>query len=372
MKIAILGIRGIPSNYGGFESFADQISTRLVKRGHEVTVYCRKGNSQYNKPFYNGVKLVTLPTIHHKYFDTIVHTFLSVWHVSFSNVQIVYICNAINAIFAVVPMIFGKKVVINVDGLEWKRAKWNRIGKAAYRISEKIATIFSHIIISDSKAIQTYYKEKFNKDTYFVPYGAERKTVDKAEEILKGFGLKPRQYFLYVSRLEPENNAHLFIKAYEQVRTDYPLVIVGSAPYSHAYIRELKKTKDKRIKFLGPIYGDGYHALQANAYVYFHGNEVGGTNPALLEAMVYGNCIIANGVPFNREVLAEAGICFKESDINDLIDKINFTIQHPEQLDVYRRLAIERVRKYYNWDDIVTKYESIFSSLMGLNCFRRS
>ncbi len=364
MKIAILGTRGIPSNYGGFESFAEELSSRLVKKGHEVIVYCRKGNSSYNQNFYKGVKLIILPTIRHKYFDTVAHTFLSVWHVSFSDVEIVYICNVINAIFAVVPMIFGKKVIINVDGLEWKRTKWNKIGKIAYRISERIATVFSHIIISDSKAIQAYYKERFNKDTYFVPYGAERKTVDKAEEILKGLALKPRKYFLYVSRLEPENNAHLFIKAYEQVKTDYPLVIVGSAPYSHAYIKQLKTTKDKRIRFLGPIYGNGYYALQENAYVYFHGNEVGGTNPALLEAMVYGNCIIANGVPFNREVLGEAGICFKESDVKDLIDKINFTIQHPEQLDIYRHRAIERVKNYYNWDDVVQKYESLFRMLL--------
>ena len=164
MKIAIIGTRGIPANYGGFETFAEQLSTRLVNKGYEVIVYCRKGNSGWAEPTYKGVKLITLPTIKHKYLDTLANTFLASWHVAFSKVDVVYYCNAINSIFMILPRIFGKKTMINVDGLEWKRAKWNWLGKWAYRVSERLATIFAQHIISDSRAIQDYYKEKFNKD----------------------------------------------------------------------------------------------------------------------------------------------------------------------------------------------------------------
>jgi glycosyltransferase involved in cell wall biosynthesis len=365
MKIAILGTRGIPANYGGFEAFAQELSTRLAAKGYVISVYCRKGNSDWPESFYEGVQLVILPTIKHKYLDTIAHTFLSVWHVSFSDVDIVYICNAINSVFAILPRLFGKCVIINVDGLEWKRAKWNKFGKWAYQVSEWVATKFAHVIISDSRAIQDYYKERFKKETTNISYGAQRKETLCSEAILEKYCLKKNGYILYVSRLEPENNALIMIKAYEKVKTDMPLAIVGSAPYGRPYINKLRSTKDSRVKFLGSIYGEGYCALQSHAYIYLHGNEVGGTNPALLEAMVFGNCVIAIGVPFNKEVVAEAGFCFQPGDEVDLRNKIEYLLNHPETVEQYRRLAQERITRFYNWDDVVNKYEHLFLGLLN-------
>lgn len=364
MKIAILGTRGIPANYGGFETFAQELSTRLAARGYEVSVYCRRGNSEWKDPTYQGVRLITLPTIKHKYLDTIVHAFLSVWHVSFSNVQIVYICNAINSVFALVPRFFGKRVLINVDGLEWKRTKWNAVGKWAYRVSERIATWFANVIISDSRAIQAYYKERFNKETEFIAYGAKRREVQNSEEIIAQHGLKSRQYILYVSRLEPENNAHIMIQAYHQLKTDLPLVIVGHAPYGKPYIEQLRATQDARIKFLGGVYGDGYAALQSHAYIYLHGNEVGGTNPALLETMAYGNCVIAIGVHFNREVVGEAGLCFEPGNPHDLKNQMEYCLHNPAVVQQYRQLAEQRIAQAYNWEGVVEKYERLFARIL--------
>lgn len=363
MKIAILGTRGIPANYGGFEAFAQELSTRLAAKGYAVSVYCRKGNSDWPEPFYKGVRLVTLPTIRHKYFDTVVHTFLSAWHVSFSDVNIVYICNAINSIFAIIPRLAGKRVIINVDGLEWKRAKWNRLGKWAYRASEWIAVKLAHVIISDSMAIQDYYRERFGKETTNISYGAERKEMSGAAAVLEKYELKKRGYILYVSRLEPENNALIMIKAYEKTKTEIPLVIVGDAPYGRPYIDKLRSTKDARVRFLGGIYGEEYCALQSHAYLYLHGNEVGGTNPALLEAMAFGNCVIAIGVPFNKEVVAEAGICFEPGNEADLRNKIEDLLGHPDIVERYRNLARERILRFYNWDDVVSKYERLFKDI---------
>ena len=364
MKIAIVGTRGIPASYGGFETFAEELSTRLVARGHEVFVYCRKGKIDWSQPYYKGVRLVLLPTLKHKYLDTVAHTLLSVFHVIFTKVDIVYFCNAINSIFIILPRVFGKKTAINVDGLEWKREKWSRIGKFAYRISEKIATLFANEIVTDSRGIQRYYKEKFSKDTIFIPYGADIGKYTGPVEIMGKYGLEKRGYVLYVSRLEPDNNAHIVIKAYEKVKGDMPLVIVGDAPYGEPYIEKLRSTKDKRIKFLGSIYGKGYHELQSNAFIYIHGNEVGGTNPALLEAMAHGNCVIANGVSFNKEVVGDAGLWFRHNDIEDLKNKIQYFIDNPKETDKYRTMAVERIREYYNWDDVVSEYEDLFANML--------
>ena len=363
MKIAILGTRGIPANYGGFETFADEISTRLVQKGYEVCVYCRQGNSSWKEPYYKGVRLITLPTIKHKYLDTIVHTFFSVWHVSFSDNRIIYICNAINSIFAILPRLCGKKVIINVDGLEWKRAKWNNLGKWAYRLSERFATLLADVIISDSRGIQKYYKEKFHKETCFIPYGAERKMVNNSIAVLEKYGLRDRQYFLYVSRLEPENNVYIMIKAYEMVKTDYPLIIVGDVPYGKPYVERIRATQDQRIRFLGGIYGEEYYSLQSHAFVYLHGNEVGGTNPGLLETMVYGNCVIAIGVPFNKEVIGDAGLCFCPNDVNDLRKNMEYLLQNPSVVENYRCLAPEQIKRHYNWEDVVANYEELFAKL---------
>ncbi len=363
--IAILGTRGIPAHYGGFETFAEELGVRLVEKGYHVRVYCRKGNTDFQEKFYKGIELIVLPTLRHKYLDTIFHAFLSTIHVLFTDTDIVYYCNAINSVFTLLPRIFGKKTLINVDGLEWKRAKWHPVGKFAYVVSEWLATFFASQIITDSRGIKAYYKEKFKKDTRYISYGAKRVETPNAEEILQSYGLTPRGYLLYVSRLEPENNAHIMIEAYEKIQTDLPLVIVGDAPYAASYIQYLKRTQDKRIKFLGGIYGEHYYALKNNAYLYLHGNEVGGTNPALLQAMVSGNCVVVNGISFNQEVIAEAGVCFAYNKVSDLRERLEHLLQNPQDVEQYRVLARKRAEECYSWEKVVDDYDLFFKELMG-------
>jgi len=208
-----------------------------------VTVYGRKGQITWKDKLYKGVRLKLFPTVNHKYFETIAHTLLCSLHVCFTRTKIVYFCNAINSIFIILPRLCGKKVIINVDGLEWKRKKWNKLGKIAYQSSEWLATILAHKIISDSKGIQNYYVERFHKDTVYISYGAHIPGYMPPGEIMNKLQLRKREYILYVSRFEPENNAHVLIKAFEKVKTDMPLVVVGSAPYSKGYIEELKSTQ---------------------------------------------------------------------------------------------------------------------------------
>jgi glycosyltransferase involved in cell wall biosynthesis len=363
MKIAILGTRGIPANYGGFETFAEQLGTRLAARGHEVTVYGRKHYSTTRERSYNGVELVILPTIRHKYFDTVVHTFLSVLHAAPRRFDVILICNAANSIFAFVPRLFGTPTLVNVDGLERKRKKWNWIGRSYYLISEWLSTFLPSAIVTDAQVIQDYYATRYKKNSAMIAYGAEVARRAAPEKLFR-LGLKPNQYVLYVSRLEPENNAHLVIEAYQHVKTDLPLVIVGGAPYAEEYIANLKSTRDPRVRFLGFVFGEDYRALQQNAYCYVHATEVGGAHPALIEAMGAGNCALTLRTPENIEVIGDAGIIY--NSVEDLSKQLQRVLDEPSMIGEYRRRAMSRVIQYYNWEQITDQYEELLAQLAGV------
>ena len=365
MKIAIMGIRGIPANYGGFETFIEEMAPRLAKRGHEVTVYGRSHFIRLEGQMYKNVRIKVLPTITHKYLDTVFHTLVCTLFSFFIEYDVVFICNSANAVFSFLPRLMGKPTVLNVDGLEWKRKKWNWAGKAFYRISEFFATFFPSVIVSDAREVQNYYFKKFGKSSVYIPYGAPEKPVS-SRDILDRHGLKPREYILYVSRMEPENNAHRVVRSFEKVKTDKKLVMVGDAPYSHEYIDDLKKTTDSRILFTGYVFGQGYREFQSHAYCYVQATEVGGTHPALLEGMGYGNCVLANRVPEHVEVLGDAGIYFSPEDDVDLTAKLQQLCDFPELVGKYRRLVEERVRARYSWESVTDEYESLFSRLARL------
>ncbi|RMF69876.1 MAG: glycosyltransferase family 1 protein [Calditrichaeota bacterium] len=359
MKIAIMGTRGIPANYGGFETFAEELAPRLADKGHEVTVYGRSNNITYEGEYYKGVRLVILPTISHKYLDTVAHTFLCTLHALKERYDVVLVCNSANAYCSFIPRLVRTRVAINVDGLEWQRSKWNRLGRWFYLVSEWLATFMANEVVTDAREIQKYYLKKFKKDSTFIPYGSPIGVVE-TREVLDRFDLKPRNYVLYVSRLEPENNAHLVVKAFEKVKTDLKCVIVGDAPYNGDYIRELKKTRDPRIIFTGYVFGQGYRELQSNAYFYVQGTEVGGTHPALLEGMGHGNCVLANNVPEHREVLGDCGLYFNARKNGDLVEKMQYLLDHPEVVEEYREKAVERVRTNYSWEKVAQDYEDLF------------
>lgn len=363
MKIAILGTRGIPANYGGFETFAEQLGTRMAARGHEITVYGRRHYSTTVRRSYNGVNLVILPTIRHKYFDTVIHTLLSALHAMVQGYDVILICNAANSIFAILPRLFGTPTLVNVDGLERKRKKWNWLGRTYYLLSEWLSTFMPTRIVTDALVIQDYYATRYGKESAMIAYGAEV-ARRAAPEKLERFGLMPNHYVLYVSRLEPENNAHLVIDAYERVKTDMPLVIVGGAPYAAEYIAQLKSTRDPRVKFTGFVFGEDYRALQQNAYCYVHATEVGGTHPALIEAMGAGNCALTLDTPENVEVMGDAGIIYKSVD--DLVVQLQRIVDSPEKIGEYRRRAMSRVMQYYNWEHITDQYEELLAEMAGL------
>jgi glycosyltransferase involved in cell wall biosynthesis len=364
MKIAVVGTRGIPANYGGFETFAEECAAGLVARGHQVTVYGRSHYVPKNLKKHRGVNLVVLPTLKWKYTDTVVHSFFSILHALFQKYDVILICNAANSPYAWIPRVFGIPVVVNVDGIERLRRKWNRLGQVYYHLCEYLSTCFPNVIVTDAKVIEQYYRDRYAAASVFIPYGTTTQKQN-SRDILERYGLIPGEYFLYVSRFEPENNAHLVVKAFEKVRTSKQLAVVGDAPYAREYVEKVRSSRDPRIIFPGAIYGKGYWQLQAHAYCYIHATEVGGAHPALIEAMGQGNIIIANGTPENSEVLDTAGILYRKNDADDLLRCLQDVSDHPEKYSRLKQAAMERARAAYSWDTVIDSYERIFRELAG-------
>jgi glycosyltransferase involved in cell wall biosynthesis len=357
MRIAILGTRGIPARYGGFETFAEELSIRLAARGHQVSVYCRGAGSR--PALYRAVTLRHLPSIRHKYLDTLAHTFLSTVHLLFHRVDVALYCNGANAIFTPIPRLFGMPVALNVDGLERNRKKWNRLAKSWYQVSERLATFCPTAVVTDAKSIQDYYLKRYGKPTVFIPYGAEAGKV-AGRGALDRLGLEPGRYFLYVSRMEPENNPLMVRQCFENARTDFRLALIGDAPYAPDYIREVRNTSDPRIVMPGAVYGEGYHELGSHCFAYIHATEVGGTHPALIEAMGRGALVLYLNTKENAEVAAGVGIPFED----DLTAKMEMALAMSEsEREEYRCKAAQRVGERYSWEAVTDAYETLLEKL---------
>ena len=357
MHIAILGTRGIPGRYGGFETFADQLSRRLVERGHRVTVYCRE---RHTEPTYLGSELRYLPTIRHKYLDTIVHTALSTVHLLFHRVDVALYCNAANAIFCGMPRLAGMPVALNVDGLERNRKKWNRAAKAWYRLSEWLATFCPTEIVTDACAIEHYYRDRYACASTMIPYGAEPQRLETTA-VLPTLGLERDRYFLYVTRFEPENNPLLVREAFETLATPLKLALVGDAPYAAEYIARIKNTTDPRVVIPGYVFGDGYGELQSHCYAYVHATEVGGTHPALIEAMGRGALILYLETAENTEVAGGIGLPFTAQTLPAVMQRA--LDMSPEERTAWQRKAVDRVRERYSWSAVTDAYEALFHRL---------
>ncbi len=356
-RFAILGTRGIPANYGGFETFAEELSARLAERGHDVVVYCR---AREGGAAYRGVTRRWAPAVRHKYLETVSHTFFSTLHLLFHRVDAALYCNAANAVFTLAPRLAGMPVALNVDGLERNRKKWNLFGKAWYRASERMAAWFPDMVVSDARVIQDYYRVKYAKDSLFIPYGA---TVERASGrgTLDALGLEPGRYFLYVSRMEPENNALLVRESFERVDGAVKLVLVGDAPYARDYIERVRATRDERVVVPGAIYGQGYAELQSHCLAYVHATEVGGTHPALIEAMGRGALVLYLRTPENEEVAGGVGLGFARGELAERMRQA-LAMSEAERA-AWGERAAARVREHYSWDAVTDEYEALLCGL---------
>lgn len=371
LRIAMLGTRGIPASYSGFETCVEQLSVRLARRGHEVTVYCRSHHIHWPEPSYKGVRLVKLPTIASKHLDTIVHTGLSILHLFLRHAiseryDVVYICGVGNAPLAFIPRLLGMPTVLNVDGADWERAKWGGFAKRYLRLCERAAIRLPTCIIADSRVVERYYTQQYHAPSKFIPYGSEVPRRP-AGEALARFGLEPDRYLLWVGRLVPENNAHHVVAAYHQLgglATGLKLCIVGDAPYSSEYVADLKAQAGAGVVFTGYVFGDGYHELGSNAHIFAFSSGVGGTHPALLEAMGFGNCVVVNDMAANRETIGDAGILYPGQDgATGLAATLREVIAHPDLIAELRHRAAARAAGVYSWQAVTEQYELLFTDL---------
>jgi len=359
VKIGILGTRGIPARYGGFETLAEELSARLAARGHDVTVYTRTRYAEPGLSEWRGARVRVLPTIPTKYLDTVAHGFLSGIDAAFERFDSVLVCNAINAAASFLPRLAGKtRVVLNVDGLERNRRKWSALGKLAYRVSERLSTIVPDAVVSDAQVIRDYYRDRYGFESHFIPYGADL-PEPTGTDALDRLGLSREGYVLYVSRLEPENNADAVVRAYRGVPGETPLVIVGDAPYAADYIARVRAEADPRVKFPGAIYGDGYRQLLASAAVYVQATEVGGTHPALVEALGYGRVVAYNATPENEEVAGGAALPFDVRKPETLTRLLAGVLDDPDSASVWKERAKRRAAERYRWDDVADRYEEV-------------
>jgi glycosyltransferase involved in cell wall biosynthesis len=359
LRLAIFGGRGIPSTYSGTEAFFIELAPRLVERGHEVIVYCRKSLFQERPPLYKGVRLIYLPSIETKNLGTLTHTAVCMVDVLRRHVDAMLVTNVANAFHCVIPRIFRQKCAINVDGIEWKRGKWGAAGKAYFYLNAKLCgKILPKGIVTDAYGMRQLYLEEFNTRSACIAYGANIECSINPE-IVQQYGLEPGGYYLIASRLVPENNAALIVDGFKKALTGRVLAIAGDANYRSEFARDLKANAGDRVRFLGHVDSiEHVKELHCNAYAYIHGHMMGGTNPALLKALAYGNCILAHDNRFNAEVLGRHGLLFRDSD--ELAEKIHLIESKPELAESYRRQAPDRIRAAYNWERITDQYEELF------------
>ena len=357
LKIAIIGSRGYPYVYSGYETLVKNIGERMVTGGAQVTVYCHSYLFDQKPKQLNGINLKYIPTIKSKSLSQPIHSFFAFWHAAFSNADVVLVLNVSNGPFGLITRLFKKPTLINVDGLEWKRPKWKGFGAIYFKWAAKMAVRFMDLIVTDAVAMQTIYKNEFNTDSVVITYGADS-NKGASEALLNKWQLQSQDYYLIVGRMIPDNNSDIIIEGFINSSSTKKLVIVGDVPYQDAYAIKIKSYQDDRLVFTGYITnGDELASLYKYCFAYMHGHEFGGTNPTLLKAMANGCAIGAIDTVFSREVLQndQFGTYFKK-DIYALSNWFQWAEANTEKLSALRLIVSNGLNEKYDWDLVTDLY----------------
>jgi glycosyltransferase involved in cell wall biosynthesis len=358
MRIAMVGTRGLPARYGGFETCVEEVGSRLSAAGHDIVVYCRiaEADSFETPTMYRGMRLVHLPAVRRRSLETLSHTALSVAHITARATDVVLLFNAANA--PLLPVLRARRIPVatHVDGLEWQRDKWAGFGRRYYRVAESLAVRWSDALIADANGISEYYETEFGAPTELISYGAPI-IEPRTPEVLSELHIEPRQYHLVVARFEPENHVDVIVRGYCASAARYPLVVVGAAPYADEYTARVKSLADARVRFLGGVWDQSLlNELYANALTYQHGHSVGGTNPSLLRAIGAGASTDAFSVSFNREVLGDAGRYWSTAnDVSELVQQA----EEDREATLRRGERCRARAATYRWDDVAADYEKL-------------
>ncbi len=366
MKIAMIGLKGVPSRAGGIEIHVEEIGKRLVKMGHEVYVYTRPHYIDKGVQEFGGMVLKSIPTFHTKHLDAIVHTFLSSIDSLTRGFDIIHFHAAGPSTMCFIPKLAGRKVVCTIHGLDWKRNKWGRFASAYLRLGERMAAQVSDNTIVVSKTMKCYIKNKYTRDCHYIPNGVNIAQKVKAGIIKESYSLEKDDFFLYLSRLVPEKGAHYLIQAYNKLDTDKKLVIAGGASHSEEYEKFLKALAgdNRGIIFTGHVADRELSELFSNAYTYVLPSEVEGMPIALLEAMSYGQCVIASDIDENVEVMEDKGLSFTSGDIDSLYEMLAYADAHPREVSARKMMAEQYILRKYDWDRISYETEEVYRSVL--------
>ncbi len=362
MKIAMLGQKGIPATFGGIERHVEELATRLVARGHEVTVYCRPYYTKISGD-YRGVRLVVLPSIRTKHLDTATHCAACIPHIISEGYDIVHLHALGPSLFAGMAKWGGAKTVVTVHGLDWQREKWGDLATWVLKRCEYTSVWFPNRTIVVSKALREYFRESRGVSVTYIPNGTVLPHVREPEKI-RELGIEPGKYALFVGRLVPEKGCHYLLDAWRKVDSDLELIIAGGTSFSTDYVEKLHEMGDERTRFLGYVYGDVLDELYSNARVFVLPSDIEGLPIALLEAMSFGNCCLTSDIPENLEVIGDCGATFRKGDVDDLAGKLQRLLGNSESCHAMGDRARRHVLETYDWDGVTLHTEAVYYTML--------
>jgi glycosyltransferase involved in cell wall biosynthesis len=364
LRIAFIGGRGVIGKYSGIETYYEEVGARLAKMGHTVTAYCRIYFTPATAEC-RGMRVIRLPTIRSKHLETLIHTFLSTMHACFSNYEVVHYHTLGPSLFSFVPRVFGKKTVVSVQGLDWKRKKWGTAARWVLKFCERTSALLPSRTVVVSRTLQEYYRSRYAKECSYIPNGTQIRTR-RIVGYLESVGLEPDSYVLFLGRLSPEKNCGLLIDAFEKLDSPVKLVFGGGSSHTDDYVARLRERQSERIKFLDWLSGDALEEVLTNAAIFVLPSDIEGLSLALLDAMGAGLCVLASDVPENMEAIGDAGFAFKHGDAHDLQRMLALLLSNPVVRENAGRRAQERIRQQYLWETVVTEMQSVYSSLFDL------
>ena len=363
LKIAIIGSRGYPYVYSGYETLVKELSERLVKKGHSVRVYCHSSLFKKKPKYVNGVELVYTPSIETKFLSQIVNSFFSFIHVCFSNFNVVLVVNSANGPFGILTKIFRKNTCINVDGLEWLRPKWKGLGSYYFKISSRLSTILFDRVITDSNEMQKIYYKKFGIKSNVIAYGSTMVKTTK-KNILEKFNIKEKEYYLIIGRLIPDNNSKLILDGFLNSYSKKKLVIVGDSPFNDTYANSVKSLASDRLVLTGYINSQSdLTQLYKYSFCYIHGHEFGGTNPTMVNAIDLNCNIIALDTCFNKEMLSKKKFILFKKNKKSVINAVNTMENQSEKLIISN--INYKLPKVYDWNLITKQYIEEFKNFQN-------
>jgi len=364
-RVAMLGAKGVPARVGGVEKIVDDLGARLVSRGHQVTVYCRREyTGALPEKTHRGMRLVWTPAIPGKYTSTLSHAVTSLFDALFRGYDILHIHSLGTAPIVPMAWLAGKRILFHIHGQEWKGGKWGPRSRAYFKACEPVALDFAHDVIVNTEASRDYYRAAYGKATTYIPNAVDVPAV-RDTGILSELGLLPRGYLLFVGRLVPEKGCHHLVAAHRQLGLDIPVIVIGEPAHSERYASSLRETAGPHFRFLGTVLGDRLTELYARSLMVVNPTERDAVSLVLLEAMAQGACVVASDIPEMMEGVGGCGYHFRERDAGDLARVLHELLSDPDRIERVRGPARERVRRQYAWDPVTDQFEDLYRKVAG-------